>query len=216
MFSIFKFLKLPTPKELGYKNDFLGMREIQKHISKNEYTWEDHDEYLKKIYPRRYWILHTVPMWFRVNVFMPIEYKWYDFKSYLRKDHLLDLRQSKGNNGINLYKAYRIGKLRPSEALLYSWVKIITNMMINHKFGLNDDNAEFKKLEDDVRNIVYYWDIGRQKMINEIIKIYKSKDLEKEQKKQSIFLIENDIEIKDQEILTKILKIRPELDNLFF
>ena len=49
MFKLIKlFFKLPGPKDLGYKYNVLPMRKITPNLLKEEYTWEDHYEYLKK------------------------------------------------------------------------------------------------------------------------------------------------------------------------
>lgn len=89
-FPIFTTLfgKLPKPYALPMK----GFNH-----EPNAYCWEDWQKEHRLAYPFRYWLWETMPLWFIINITLPIKNAWYWVKTHTyKKYHLLDLRSDVG------------------------------------------------------------------------------------------------------------------------
>jgi hypothetical protein len=111
--TLFGLLKLPSPKELGWSEyNALGSRSLTPF--QEGMTWDDWDEYVQEKYPIRYFLMETLPDFFR-----PIGWKagriWYWIKCHTlpsHRFHLIDLR------GVDPLSKYTHGYNDPS-AIMY-------------------------------------------------------------------------------------------------
>lgn len=118
--KIFKFLRLPTPKETGKSlYNSLPLRSIQ---PKSEgYSWEEYYNDMKKQYPIKYFINRIVPRYFRRYISTPLEnFRYYIVSHTIRKYHLLDLRNSE----------YEYGWADADSQLLYATMAVLENFII--------------------------------------------------------------------------------------
>ena len=118
-----KFLRLPTPKELGKSNSNALQSSMFGSSSPGAYTWEDYWNDMERLYPIKYFIEKTLSNWIRRNVFGPIKNFWYYIKSHtFKRHHVLDLRNYE----------YQFGWVDADNQLLYATMAILENFIIEH------------------------------------------------------------------------------------
>lgn len=123
---IYNKLRLPTPKELG-KSDSIGLPMRQFSPFTTEYTWEDYHEEMKKLYPIRSWLYDTAFFWLKIyTVNKPQDLYWWFVHKFVRKEHLLDLRQPL--NKADPYP-YRYGYIDAPERIKFACFNTLVRFM---------------------------------------------------------------------------------------
>jgi hypothetical protein len=180
--TIKKIFYIPTPKALP----------IEDFSEPGEYTWEKWREESKKKYPIRYFFSETLTHWCAVNVYMPLEEKWYWLVSHtIRRYHLLDLRQPKTKE--LLHDNYRWGWIDEDRKLLYACFNILVNFVNSrnsseyHYHVTPEDILKLRESEEaakqinaeqadslqEIYNLYKYWTVDRkidQKEIDDAMK----------------------------------------------
>src|SRR6185295_2256450 len=94
-----KLVGLPSPRDLGWSQHNALEDEEFSDEPKGK-TWQDWHRYVKQLHPTKYFIVESLPKFFRYNVYWPIkrpiEKAHYWLVSHLipsRRYHMLDLRQ---------------------------------------------------------------------------------------------------------------------------
>lgn len=122
MLLLRRWLKLPTPVELGWSDvNALGMREFTPYQEGN--TWDDWQEHCQKHYPVRYFLAEVFPFWFDRWFMWPLGRlrDWVlDHCLPSRRYHVFDLR------GIDPLWKYRHGYVDPSHVFwLAGWGSLV-------------------------------------------------------------------------------------------
>jgi hypothetical protein len=117
-----KFLRLPTPVELGKaKYNALPMEGFG--AKENDYTWSAWRNEMKQDYPIKYFIYETFTTWFRRKITKPIsDFKYYIVSHTIRKYHMLDMRNKEND--------YAFGWIDCDAQLLYASMAIMENFII--------------------------------------------------------------------------------------
>ncbi len=117
-----KFLRLPTPKEIGKsKYNSLPMEEFG--AKPEDYTWEKYYAEMKKDYPIRYFIYETLAFWISCKIIKPIsDFKYYIVSHTIRKYHILDLRSKPDN--------YKFGWCDADHKMLLALMKITEDFIV--------------------------------------------------------------------------------------
>ena len=129
-----KFLKLPTPKELGKETNCLPFSPLN---DDNKYSWEDYDKEVKQLYPFRYFINETLPDIFNLikEPFVCIyNYIKYNFVPKYRY-HILDLRQLNDKDSCDYY---RYGYSDVRQRMLYAVFNLLTEFVEKEVYPLQD------------------------------------------------------------------------------
>lgn len=225
-----KIFGIPKPRALP----------MEKFCNPGDYTWKDWHEDARKNYPIRYFLSETVPMWYRVHIYMNVSHFWYWIKYRLyKKSHLLDLRQPHTNTGDD----YRWGRLDEYSQMLYACFNILMNYIKSSRNGyvysiddieylqkqiLNTENEyERHHLEQDleffkeVRYLHYYWTVARKRQLkdrDEILSEWsdslETRHTDPEYTKllwDKLRKIEEETIVKEEEALIRLVKIREKL-----
>lgn len=225
-----KIFQFPSPKDLGLSNsNSLPLRKLTPDAK--QFSWEDYDNYIKKTYPIKYFLLETLYNYIKYNIFykayIPL-YKIYHFMLChfvpSRKYHLLDLRQKENKFSVDVY---RYGWIEIPEKMTYAMFNLLTEFVENsQKIDFNQFSEEDLKndpglrqqklLFDESQEIYNWWHIERKKDLNEINNLYKDFDIALNSKNlnlkndllELIRAKESSMEYKTDQMLERILKIR--------
>jgi len=184
-----KFLKLPTPKELGKETNYLPFAPLN---DDNKYSLEDYDKEVKQLYPIRYFINETLPDIFDyikypfVSIYKFIKYNFFSKYRY----HILDLRQPINDEGCDNYK-YGYSDVR--ERMLYAVFNLLTEFVEEEVHPLQNkikylEKAIAKKDKDNeweidsnehwleayikIRNLYNWWKYTRKFKYNQSNKLF--------------------------------------------
>src|ERR1700748_548963 len=117
-----KFLRLPSPKELG-KSQYNALPMEGFGATENDYTWSKWRTEMKQDYPVKYFIYETFTTWFSRKIIKPIsDFKYYIISHTIRKYHLLDLR--------NKVNGYTYGWNDADSQMLFAFMAIMENFII--------------------------------------------------------------------------------------
>lgn len=117
-----KFLRLPTPKELG-KAEYNALPMEGFGAKLGDFTWEIYYSEMKKDYPIKYFIYETFTTWFRRKITKPIsDFKYHIVSHTIRKYHLLDLRNKEND--------YEFGWIDADQKMLFALMKIMEDFII--------------------------------------------------------------------------------------
>lgn len=227
MKKIKKYFKLPGPKALGWSNsDALGMRELTPFQEGK--TWEDWHEYVQEHYPVRYFLIHTMPKFFR-----PIKWKieniWYKIKLINPKNrhYMLDLRN------IDPLNDHYDGRYRydPCTIMyLSAWGSL--RKYVEKEGGLEKHNYSIEEIKkcpglDEQKHFKYdepaflynYWMVERAKEEKEDERLYKiqkdhaiNRDREAYEQASKIWLDHHiNVKNRDNEMFMRLCSIREHL-----
>ena len=205
-----KWTKLPSPVELGKSDsNALEMRSFSP-FSKN-YCWEDYDAEMKDKYPFRFWLNTTLPHWWSVYVYMPLEDVYYHLKDKLITRHyLLDLRQ-----GYNDFDMYQGGWCDVVEKMLYANFNLLKEFMEKEAVHMHAEqlNSEYMT---EAKTLYYYWLFERKAEHDKVMQLYHkknrlaargSKDAYAEVTEQWL-AAHDSFESKEDEMLMRLIKLR--------
>jgi len=219
---ILKKIKLPTPKEMGVSDtDYLPLRSFSPE-TKN-LCWEDFDDLLKVKYPIRFFLFKTLPEKIKYKIWNRYFVKLYNyiFFNFIKKHHLLDLRQIENDNYIDNYK---YGYLPIPDKILYANFNILKQYIdskpinLRHEFSEYDINLDpvlkhQQYVFDESHEIYFWWENTRKlyiKKLNDLFICYtKEHDKHKKQKLlKNIESVEKNIDDITDDILIRLIKIR--------
>lgn len=166
-----KLVSLPSPRELGWsKHNALEDAEFSPNPRGK--TWQDWHAHVKQLHPTKYFIVETLPKWFRYKIYWPIkrpiEKAHYWFVSHFipsRRYHMLDLRQPGG---------YRYGWQDVPEKMLYAMFNLLGEYLNGEQpVDLSDWHTEAQIEADpgmkmqqnslnEARAIYHWWNVGRK------------------------------------------------------
>lgn len=172
-FILPKFLRLPTPVDLGKaKTNALPSSRFNVNKQDQGYTWDDYRTEVRKDYPIKYFIFKTLSSWFNINIIKPIsDFKYYIKSHTIKKYHLLDLR--------NEQYAYKFGWIDADFQMLLAMMRIMENFVIEldpknrliflqaEKLRKDVDEWGIQSLENDIKrcedllSIQKWWRIDR-------------------------------------------------------
>lgn len=221
--------KLPSPKELGISDsDYLPSRALSLNVKGP--TWEDWNDIVKNRYPIKYFILESIPSFYREIFVKKYRNFIYWLTSHLfpsKRHHYLDLRQPENHRGIDSYK---YGWSPVSERMLYAMFNLLEEYLssddlikiqdlyseeeINNNPELKNKNAAFK----EAKALYYWWHIERKAHYHEYHDIFEewSKCENIDPNKINYFFEklsskEKFIEESTIEMTIRLMKIRPYL-----
>lgn len=212
--KIIKQLKLPSPVDLGWsKSNALALRSITPNTK--EYTWEDYHFLIKEKYPIKYYIYHTIPFWYRVNIRIPISHKYYKLRDLFDRQHLLDLRQQTENCLDCDY--YQGGFITYHDKIIYALFNLLTAFYDKHWEEMYDpseleiqENAsllQFKNAKNEVKELAMWWRIERKNDYNIIFS--NDKNICNDQKEKLMLSFEE----KEEEMCIRLIKIMKYLNQ---
>jgi hypothetical protein len=118
--------KFPGPKDLGMSDNNNAMPSEFFRNNQTEITWEMYYKYLAKTYPIKFFLVSTIPGFFRscwIRISRPFKDAHYWLVSHtIRQYHWLDLRQPK--NGINNINSYRYGWCDTDKRVEYALINL--------------------------------------------------------------------------------------------
>lgn len=215
--------KLPTPKELGHKTNYLPLSCVNPN---KEYSWEDYDNEVKQLYPIKYFINETLPdlFYYLKHPFVVIfDFIKYNFISKHRY-HFLDLRQ----NDKTSCDYYKYGYIDVRQRMLYAVFNLITEFVEKEDLLLHD-RIEFLKNylknsnnETDIcsdkqclefyikiENLYIWWKFIRKSnysYLDKLLNFYL--DSKNDCDKNIWFKAYNDFEKEEQEMFVEACKLR--------
>ncbi|HSH25593.1 MAG TPA: hypothetical protein VLA13_08660, partial [Massilibacterium sp.] len=148
-----KWLRLPTPKEMGAKSNSLPCRKFSPWTE--GYTWEDWEKEVKATYPFKYLVVETLPRKFDVKITMPLQHAyWWLRDKVVTKHHLVDVRQ--GYNGFDIY---RWGYCDPREKILYANFNILKEFIEREKPSRPEEIEEpgHRIAVEEIYSLYKYW-----------------------------------------------------------
>jgi hypothetical protein len=230
-----KLFKLPGPKDLGMSdhNDSMPWRLFSN--DKTVLDWDDYYERIAKMYPVKYFLAGTLPVfflhiWWKIS--RPFKDAYYWLVSHtIRQYHWLDLRQPKSVPG-----AYRYGwcetDIRMELALTNLFIEFVEQQLPHSYFlpseedaakddGTNCNYAGYKRQLEDHKEMmaIYNWLTKEQYQEKSEYNLalsrwsdalYANSDNQKELWEE-LKNLEDRNEAKLEEMLLRILKIRPRL-----
>lgn len=219
---MFKFFKLPGPKELGRsKDNALPSRFFH---NQGDYTWEDYDKEIAQKFPIRSFILVSIPRLFRKIIGYRLKaFYWYLLHNYHPKHqyHLLDLRQTKNED------TYYYGWAPPNTRMLYAIFNILREYVENtccknYKICniIKDDDIKNQYLDYlEACTILHWWDVDRIKDLKTRDDLYlnlhtlrqEGKKDEVEHAYKQVHDLEQKIETDTEAMTIRVMKIRNKL-----
>lgn len=236
MFYLCKFLKLPTPVELGMsKYNALPSRDFTPQAQGP--CWEDYHVEVKKLHPVKYFLVETLPDFWRYNIWntctRPFKDAHYWLVSHIipsRRYHMLDLRQPKMRNGIENQDAYRYGWNDVPEKMVYAMMNLLDHYLTVEKPYDLSLHYSPEEIEADVglkrqhhnlneaKTISHWWNNERNQNLTKRIKLVTQwskahRDCSPDADKLSQELQEHEkyCDNKLEEMLIRLIKIRPGL-----
>ena len=239
MLFLRKFLKLPTPRELGWGDyDALPSKEFTPDCDGP--TWEDWHVEIKKLHPIKYWIAETFGDFVRYNIWFPIIHPLKDFHYWIvshlipsRRFHMLDLRQPIAKGELANHDTYRYGWADVCNKMLYAMFNLLGEYLKEEPYDLIKDytleqiNADAgMKIQheclQEAKDIYQWWRVGRkeeQKIYDDLLArwcdLRKDKISRDNGEADQMFKIlksaENGIEEKTDEMIARLIKIRRNL-----
>lgn len=174
---MFKFLKVPTPKELGRsKSNALPLKGFSNY-DPSAYTWDDWRTEVKSSYPIRYWLLEQLPTYFWAPK-RHIKETIYWFKCHFipkHRYHVLNLRQPKLKNNKPNPEYYDYGWCDSDKQILYALFNILNNFM-EHEFkdfyvppesDADDFLSEQREAGLEMQALHHYWNIDRPRKLKD-------------------------------------------------
>lgn len=219
-----KLWNLPSPRELGWSKSNALEDEDFSPDPKGK-TWQDWHRHVKQLHPTKYFILETVPKFFRYKVWWPIkrpiEKAHYWLVSHLipsRRYHMLDLRQPGG---------YQYGWNDVPEKMLYAMFNLLGEYLNKEQpYDLTDDYTESQIEADpgmkmqhhslsEARAIYNWWNVGRKQeedAISDQQSVWwaarKAKDPKAEEEFTKLTEMKEAHEEKIDDMLVRLIKIR--------
>jgi len=145
-----KLFHLPTPVELGRsESNSLPMEFFSDLENGDNYTWEDYDKEIKAAYPIKFFLVKTLPMWWRVKIAMNISHWWYWFVSHTyRRYHSLDLRQPYTDTEDD----YDWGWLDEDRQMLFAmWNVFVSYIETSNKSKFNYGIDDISRFEEEIK-----------------------------------------------------------------
>lgn len=214
--KILNLLKLPSPKDLGRtKSDFDGLP--LRFLNPNSYCWEDYYEELKSLYPKRFFILKTLPEFVEYKILNRFIYPLTKLKNWIKynliyRNHIVNLSQP--CHDATHIECYHYGWIDTDKKILYAVFNIFNDFIKNeykHLYkptdkDIEDDESLIKqrKLVLEIEDIHYWWNYQRifdQKKLSEL----NPRDFESYGKLESM------LSEKENEMLNRLIKIRESL-----
>jgi hypothetical protein len=222
--KLFKFLELPGPRELGWSDhDCLGLRDFTPYQEGK--TWEDWTAYVKEHYPVRYFLVETIPDWFRPTKMM-VKDAWYWVKCHTlpsHRFHLLDFR------GVDPLHEYTHGYMDPCSIMkLAGWAALRIYIEKEEPWdpserytaeeleaqGLTHQKADY----DEAMALYHWWMVERGEEEAERMRLYRvMKDTphtnveEYRAAKEPWHTAYDAHEAKEEEMFLRLVKLRPRL-----
>jgi hypothetical protein len=219
-----KFLKLPTPVELGKsKTNYLPFSALS---NNKDYSWEDYDKEVKEKYPVRYFLNKKLPEILR-SIKYPFlyTYRYVKYNCFCRY-HILDLRQPEDE-----CDSYKWGYSDVRERMLYAVFNLIVffvekendhlygkidylqkSILSSKKDGLLDEVFILQEQADYYRKVltVYdWWKYTRKFNHSQCHALYEvwfeTKD---DEDKQKWFDAEREFEKEEQEMFMEACSLR--------
>lgn len=169
MLFLRKFLKLPSPVDLGWSEyNALPSKDWTPNCAGP--TWEDWHVEVKKRHPIKYWIAETASDFLRFKIWFPIKkpfskaYYW--LTSHLipsRRYHMLDLRQPGG---------YQYGWQDVDSRMLYAMFNLLKEYFKEEPYDLSKDysieeinadpgrKTQYEHLQE-AKAILHWWEVSR-------------------------------------------------------
>jgi hypothetical protein len=219
-----KLFGLPSPIELGWSSHNALEDEEFSDEPKGK-TWQDWHRHVKQLHPTKYFVVETLPKFFRYNVWWPIkrpiEKAHYWTVSHVipsRRYHWLDLRQKGG---------YQYGWNDVPEKMLYAMFNLLGEYLNKEQpYDLSDDYTDEQINADEAlkhqqgnlseaRAIYHWWTVGRKQeeaAEGEMRTLWwnakKAKDPKKEEYWKQLQQMKEDYETKTDEMIARLMKIR--------
>ncbi len=239
MLILRKFFKLPSPVDLGMsKHNALPSRDFTP--SCKGPTWEDYYAEVKKLHPIKYFLVETLPDFWRYKIWYkctrPFTDAYYWIVSHFipsRKYHMLDLRQPKMRNGIENQDAYRYGWHDVPEKMVYAMMNLLDSYLIDEcpeKYHDPSVSYSLEEIEADeglkhqyhnlteARAISHWWNNERNKETTKRIELlqkwsaaHRACSPEADKLSEELWAHEKFCDDKLEEMLIRLIKIRPSL-----
>ncbi len=220
-----KAISLPSVVDLGWsESNALPIRRFQPDVL--GWTWEDYHKEMKAKYPVRYFIMETFVHWFVVHVTMPLrELRWYVRDTLIRRTHMLDLRQVSWVEGCDDYSG---GYIDPLSEILYACMNSLNRFITetnapqhlewleSQLVATHADDPGRGTLEDNCAlyreaiAIYKWWNVDRK---SDFIRMSNSDDYTSPEATKATLTRWDDFEAKEDEMLTRLMKIRRGLWN---
>lgn len=231
-----KLFHLPTPKELGKsKYNALPLKSFTPWTK--DYTWEDHDAYLKETYPVKFFLAKEMPDFIKYNCYYPIARPisngWYWLKCHLlpkHRYHFLDLRQPHNEDCID---DYQYGWADVVSKILYANFNLLKEYFDEEPYDLRKDYSQEEidadvsmsrqqHVYDEAKTILHWWQVERKtevKYVNELRRLWcdaKDDDIGPDDPETLSYWnqlneAEAVLEAKTEEMLIRLIKIRNSL-----
>jgi hypothetical protein len=230
MLALRKFLKLPSPQELG-RSEYNALPSRDFTPDETGYCWEDWHEEVKALHPIKYWIAETAGDFLRYKVWFPlkrpVEKLRYWFVSHVipsRRYHMLDLRQPNG---------YRYGWQDVPEKMLYAMFNLLGEYLKEEPYDLTTNytieqinaDAGMKHQHEQLQEakaIHHWWTVTRheeervhQDLLHRWCELRKIKEKRDSGEADKVFEVmkndEEDQEKKLDEMIARLMKIRRSL-----
>lgn len=118
-----RFLRLPSPVELGKSKINALPSSFFQNEGDNSYSWDDYYIEMKRDYPIKYFIYKTLTTCVKRKIIRPIsDFKYYIISHTIRRYHMLDLR--------NKENGYTYGWNDADSQILFSLMAIMENFII--------------------------------------------------------------------------------------
>src|ERR1700722_20387697 len=170
-----KWFKLPGPKALGMSDNDYAMASEFFRNNQEEHTWEQYYERVAQMYPVRFFLASTLPMFFQNlwrNLTRPFKNIYWWFRHHTTNCyHWVDIRQPKGR--LDDY-GYQYGWLDTDTRIEFAIINLFIEFMeeeLPHSFfvpseeeaskddGVDYQYAGFKRQRDDYLEMtaIYHW-----------------------------------------------------------
>ncbi len=218
-----KLVTLPSPRELGWSQHNALEDEEFSDEPKGK-TWQDWHRHVKQLHPIKYFIVESIPKFFRYNIYWPIkrpiEKAHYWLVSHFipsRRYHMLDLRQEGG---------YRYGWQDVPEKMLFAMFNLLGEYLNKeYPHDLTDyyteeqieADAGYKSQQDSIneaRAIYHWWKVGRkqeEQAINDARNLWYKTRKDKGVRQEhwdKLKELEEAYENKTDEMIARLMKIR--------
>lgn len=210
IYSIRKFVGLPTTKDLGWRSA-LPMREFMSEGDEGP-TWEDYFDVLKDKYPIRYFIFHTLYNKLHYKLYA-LGMRWYHFKCRVLPSHQW--------HKLNLVGVdpemwgYKGGYLEPGQQMeLAMWACL-------KRFAQDMDNPDevYADMSEEDRAADTYY-VSSKELYKEVATLYEWLMFDKKRLRTKIWEMkdvtarweaEQRLEAKNMEMLVRLLAIKDKM-----
>lgn len=232
MLFLRKFLKLPSPVDLGWSHHDALEDEDWSDDPKGK-TWQDWDRTVKQMHPVKYFIAETMGdwlqrKWWRLrNPFKDAHYYVVSHVVPSRRYHMLDLRQPKRKGELANIDAYRYGWVDVPEKMLYAMFNLLgeylneeqphdlTTAYTREQIDADPAMKAQQGAVDEARTIYNWWMVGRKQEIKNIDdtrhlwwQSKKAKEPSKDEYWNKLNRLEAEFEAKTDEMVARLMKIR--------